>query len=66
MSISRAPTREAFNKLEKEGFITTIPRKGAAVSNIATEIIEDIFEIRETLETLAVKKSLGKIFIDEL
>jgi len=66
MSISRAPIREAFNKLEKEGFVTTIPRKGAAVSNVTTEIIEDIFEIRETLETLAVKKSLGKIFIDEL
>ena len=66
MGISRAPIREAFNKLEKEGFVTTIPRKGAAVSNVTTEIIEDIFEIRETLETLAVKKSLGKIFIDEL
>jgi DNA-binding GntR family transcriptional regulator len=66
MSISRAPIREAFNKLEKEGFVTTIPRKGTAVSNVTTEIIEDIFEIRETLETLAVKKSLGKIFIDEL
>jgi DNA-binding GntR family transcriptional regulator len=66
MSISRAPIREAFNKLEKEGFVSTIPRKGAAVSNVTTETIEDIFEIRETLETLAVKKSLGKIFIDEL
>ena len=66
MSISRAPIREAFNKLEKEGFVTTIPRKGAAVSNVTTEIIEDIFEIRETLETLAVKKSLGKILMNEL
>jgi GntR family transcriptional regulator, rspAB operon transcriptional repressor len=66
MSISRAPIREAFNKLEKEGFVTILPRKGAAVSNVTTEIIEDIFEIRETLELLAVKKSLGKIFIDEL
>jgi DNA-binding GntR family transcriptional regulator len=66
MNISRSPIREAFNRLEKEGFVTTIPRKGAAVSNVTTEIIEDIFEIRETLESLAVKKSLGKIFIDEL
>jgi DNA-binding GntR family transcriptional regulator len=66
MSISRAPIREAFNRLEKEGFVTILPRKGTAVSNVTTEIIEDIFEIRETLETLAVKKSLGKIFIDEL
>lgn len=66
MSISRAPIREAFNRLEKEGFVTILPRKGAVVSNITTETIEDIFEIRETLESLAVKKSLGKIFIDEL
>jgi len=66
MNISRAPIREAFNRLEKEGFVTVIPRKGAAVSNITTQTIEDIFEIRESLESLAVKKSIGKISIEEL
>lgn len=66
MNISRAPIREAFNRLEKEGFVTIIPRKGAAVSKITAQMIEDIFEIRETLESLAVKKSIGKISIVEL
>jgi DNA-binding GntR family transcriptional regulator len=66
MNISRAPIREAFNRLEKEGFVTIIPRKGAAVSNITIQIIQDIFEIRETLELLAVKKSKGKISLEEL
>ena len=66
MNISRAPIREAFNRLEKEGFVTIVPRKGAAVSNITAQMIEDIFEIRETLESLAVKKSIGKIFLEEL
>lgn len=66
MNISRAPIREAFNRLEKEGFVTIIPRKGAAVSDITVQMIEDIFEIRETLETLAVKKSLGKTSIEKL
>lgn len=66
MNISRAPIREAFNRLEKEGFVTIIPRKGTAVSNITTQIIKDIFEIRETLESLAVKKSLRKISIEKL
>ena len=66
MNISRAPIREAFNRLEKEGFVTIIPRKGAAVSNITTQMIEDIFEIRETLESLAVKNSIGKISIEKL
>jgi len=66
MNISRAPIREAFNRLEKEGFVSIIPRKGAAVSNITAQMIEDIFEIRETLESLAVKKSIGKISIEKL
>jgi DNA-binding GntR family transcriptional regulator len=66
MSISRAPIREAFNRLEKEGFITIIPRKGAAVSNITTQMIKDIFEIRENLESLAIKNSLGKISMENL
>ncbi len=66
MNISRAPIREAFNRLEKEGFVTVIPRKGAAVSKVTAQTIEDLFEIRETLESLAVKKSKGKISIEEL
>ena len=66
MNISRAPIREAFNRLEKEGFVTIIPRKGAAVSNITTQTIEDIFEIRESLESLAVKKYIDKISIEKL
>ena len=66
MNISRAPIREAFNRLEKEGFVTIIPRKGAAVSDITAPMIEDIFEIRETLESLAVKKSIDKISIEKL
>ena len=66
MNVSRAPIREAFNRLEKEGFVTVIPRKGATVSQITTQVIEDIFEIRGSLESLAVKKSMGKISIERL
>jgi DNA-binding GntR family transcriptional regulator len=66
MNISRAPIREAFNRLEKEGFVTIIPRKGAAVSKVTAQAIENIFEIRESLESLAVKKSIGKISIEKL
>jgi len=66
MNISRAPIREAFNRLEKEGFVSIISRKGAAVSKITAQSIKDIFEIRESLESLAVKKSIGKISIEKL
>ncbi|HAJ33069.1 MAG TPA: hypothetical protein DCK79_06820 [Candidatus Atribacteria bacterium] len=66
MKISRAPIREAFNRLEKEGFVTIIPRKGAVVSNITTKEIENIFEIREAIEPLAARKSFSKLSITEL
>lgn len=66
MNISRAPIREAFNRLEKEGFVIIIPRKGAMVSNITKKEIENIFEIREVIEPLAAKKSFSKISITEL
>jgi len=37
MGISRTPLREAFRKLENEGFIRIIPRKGAVVAKIDAE-----------------------------
>ncbi len=61
MEISRAPIREAFNQLEKEGFIEIIPRKGARVVSLSKKEIEDIFEIRENLELLALRKSWNSI-----
>lgn len=52
--------------MEKEGFVTIIPRKEAAISHINAQEVEDIFEIRETLESLAVKKSVGKISLEKV
>jgi GntR family transcriptional regulator, rspAB operon transcriptional repressor len=66
MEISRAPIREAFNQLEREGFIEILPRKGAKVISISEKEVEDIFEIRETLESLAIQKSLKNISLDKL
>ncbi|KUK50186.1 MAG: GntR-family transcriptional regulator [candidate division TA06 bacterium 32_111] len=66
MEISRAPIREAFNQLEREGFIEILPRKGAKVISISEKEVEDIFEIRETLESLAIQKSLKNISLEKL
>ena len=66
MEISRAPIREAFNQLESEGFIEILPRKGAKVISLSEKEVEDIFEIRETLESLAIQKSLKNISLDKL
>lgn len=66
MKISRAPIREAFNKLEKEGFVSIVPRKGAMVTAISIEEVESIWEIRSLLEPYAAKTAAQKCSEDEL
>jgi len=55
MGISRTPLREAFRKLENEGFIEIIPRKGAVVTGIDPGEVYDLYEIKSTLEGLAAR-----------
>lgn len=57
---SRGPVREALARLSEEKLISAIPRKGAFVAPISKKEIEDIFEIRENLELLAVEKSIDR------
>ena len=66
MKISRAPIREALNILEKEGFVTIIPRKGAKVSSISKTEVENIWEIRSVLEPYAARNASQKCKEKEL
>jgi DNA-binding GntR family transcriptional regulator len=53
MGVSRTPVREAIRKLELEGFVVMVPRKGAYVAGISVKDIANVFEIRTALESLA-------------
>lgn len=66
MGVSRTPVREAIRKLELEGFVVMIPRKGAYVADISTKDITDVFEIRAALESLACGLAAERITDDEL
>ena len=56
--ISKSPVREALNRLESEGLITIVPRRGAFVVQLSVQDIEEIFELREALEALVVKDAV--------
>lgn len=58
LGISATPTREALNRLAQEGFVDFIPYRGAFVSEIDCRSVEEIFELRELLEAVAVKKAV--------
>ncbi len=55
--VSRTPVREAFRRLEAEGFVTVLPHAGAQVSDISLAEIDELFEIRGALEVLAAQRA---------
>lgn len=55
LGVSRTRVREALRKLEQEGFVVIIARKGAYVADISLKEIVDVFEIRGALEGLAAE-----------
>ncbi|WP_242985428.1 GntR family transcriptional regulator [Vallitalea okinawensis] len=61
MGVSRTPIREAIRKLELEGLVVMVPRKGAQVAEITEKDVRDVLEVRAALEELAVKLACAKI-----
>ena len=53
MGVSRTPVREAIRKLELEGFVVMIPRRGTYVADISIKDIND--DELETLQRLLVE-----------
>lgn len=66
LGVSRTPVREAIRKLELEGFVVMIPRKGAYVADISLKEIADVFEIRGALEGLAAELAAERATEDEI
>ncbi len=56
--ISKSPIREALNLLESEGLIKIVPRRGAFVPEFSIHDIEEIYELREVLESLVVRNAV--------
>jgi DNA-binding GntR family transcriptional regulator len=61
MGVSRTPVREAIRKLELEGFVIMVARKGAYVAGISSKDVAEVFEIRAALEGLAAALAAERI-----
>lgn len=61
LNISRTPIREALFRLESQGFVKTVPRKGVVVTNISFEEVVEVFTILSSLEVLAAKLAAQRI-----
>ncbi len=61
LGVSRTPVREAIRKLELEGLVLMIPRKGAEVADIVEKGLKDVLEVRKALEGLSVRLACDRI-----
>ena len=66
LGVSRTPIREAIRKLELEGLVVMIPRKGAEVARITEKDLRDVLEVRTSLEKLAIELACDRISEEEM
>lgn len=65
LGVSRTPIREAIRKLELEGLVIMIPRRGAEVAQITEKDLKDVLEVRRALDALCAELACDRITEEE-
>lgn len=66
LGVSRTPIREAIRKLELEGLVTMIPRRGAEVAQITEKSMNDVLEVRRAMDALCTELACERISEEEI
>lgn len=66
LGVSRTPIREAIRKLELEGLVVMMPRRGAEVAKISEKSLQDVLEVRRALDVLIAELACERITDDEI
>lgn len=61
LAVSKTPVREALSRLAQEGLLVTTPHKGAVVTNLSREDVEEIYRVRMQLEGLAARMAAERL-----
>jgi DNA-binding GntR family transcriptional regulator len=66
LNTSLVPVREALKKLESEGFVQIIPRRGAFVADVSLSDVEDLYHARRVIEASTGENAASKLTDDDL
>lgn len=58
LGVSRIPVREALRQLEAEGLVTFSPHRGAVVSSLSLDEIDELFELRAEIECDLLRRAI--------
>lgn len=64
LGVSRLPVREALRQLEQEGLVVYRLNRGAIVSELSAAEVQEIYEIRSSLENTALRLALPQMTAD--
>ena len=64
--MSRIPVREALRQLEAEGLVTFNPHRGAVVSSMSLEEIDELFELRADIESDLLSRAIPMMTGEQL
>ena len=66
LGVSRIPVREALRQLEAEGLVTFSPHRGAVVSTLSLDDIDEAFDLRATIEVTLLRRALANVTAEDL
>ena len=66
LGVSRIPVREALRQLEAEGLVTFSPHRGAVVSSLSLDEIDELFELRADIESDLLQRAIPSITSEQL
>jgi DNA-binding GntR family transcriptional regulator len=64
--VSKTPLREAFVRLEQDGFVQIAPYRSAVVGGYSRQDLREIYEVRELLEGLCAREAAVSIATEDL
>lgn len=59
VGVSRTPVREALLRLQAEGLVRLLPKRGALILPVTADEVSDVLETRRLVESFAVRKAVS-------